>query len=414
MFYYLTIGAYSFDVMLKITNARIELLHDIEMYNMIMKGIRGGFTRAVKRYASSNHPSLPNYDPSKPDSLIYFYDVTGLYATVMLRNPLPLDGFRWISPDSVQLESKPKGTGYILEVDLKYPFNSDHSDYPLCPHHVEGKLTSSFQDRKHYVIHYQTLKQALSMGLILEKIHRAISFNESYWLEPYIKLNTDLRTFYSQDKTLSNFFKLQSNLIYGKSIEKVTDNLNKHFLYNNTRKLMRLVKQPTFIDRLILNENNYILFTSKRKVLCNKPICLGFSILDLSKSYMYDMYYNKLKKTFPPFDLIYTDNDSFALHIFSKSDSFTNQNFIHPSRLGLFKDISANNPILDFVTVRCKTYGYRTLKDSQLKNLPKSFNFENYKNILSSIDTLKIYGNYKRVLDKRVCQVTQNKSLISH
>ena len=56
------------------------------------------------------------------------------------------------------------------------------------------KLVPNLYDKKKYVIHIRALDQALKRGLILEKVHRVIEFNQSAWLKPYIDFNTDLRT----------------------------------------------------------------------------------------------------------------------------------------------------------------------------------------------------------------------------
>jgi len=48
-------------------------------------------------------------------------------------------------------------------------------------------------DKEKYVIHYKNLKQALQLGLILKKVDRCLSFNQSKWLEPYINKNTEER-----------------------------------------------------------------------------------------------------------------------------------------------------------------------------------------------------------------------------
>ena len=46
---------------------------------------------------------------------------------------------------------------------------------------------------KSYVLHMRALKQALNHDIILQKVHRVIQFNQKVWLEPYIKMNTELK-----------------------------------------------------------------------------------------------------------------------------------------------------------------------------------------------------------------------------
>ena len=52
------------------------------------------------------------------------------------------------------------------------------------------KLIPNLYDKRNYVVHIKVLNQALKQGLILDKVHRVIEFNQSAWLKPYIDLNT--------------------------------------------------------------------------------------------------------------------------------------------------------------------------------------------------------------------------------
>ena len=56
-----------------------------------------------------------------------------------------------------------------------------------------NKLVCNMYNKKDYVIHIRSLKQALNHGLILKKVHRVIQFNQKAWLNPYIDMNTELR-----------------------------------------------------------------------------------------------------------------------------------------------------------------------------------------------------------------------------
>ena len=52
------------------------------------------------------------------------------------------------------------------------------------------RLVTSWQDKTEYVIHIINLKQALNHGLILEKVHRMIKYNQNFSLKPYSDTNT--------------------------------------------------------------------------------------------------------------------------------------------------------------------------------------------------------------------------------
>ena len=93
-----------------------------------------------------------------------------------------------------------KNHSCILEVDLEYPWSLHdlHNDYPLAPEQIKvnkvSKLIPNLRDKKKYILHYENLKQYLSLGLKLTQIHRGIKFEESPWLKKYITLNINLRT----------------------------------------------------------------------------------------------------------------------------------------------------------------------------------------------------------------------------
>ena len=62
------------------------------------------------------------------------------------------------------------------------------------------KLVDNIHDKTEYAIHIINLKQVLNHGLVLEKIHRAIKFNEKAWRRPYV--NMDAQSSKNQKMTL--------------------------------------------------------------------------------------------------------------------------------------------------------------------------------------------------------------------
>ena len=61
------------------------------------------------------------------------------------------------------------------------------------------KLVCNLYNNKKYVVHINSLKQALDHGLKFKKIHRIIEFNQEAWLKPYIYMNTELRKLVRND-----------------------------------------------------------------------------------------------------------------------------------------------------------------------------------------------------------------------
>ena len=78
------------------------------------------------------------------------------------------------------------------------------------------KLVCNLRNKKKYVVHIRSLKQALNYRLKLKKVHRIIEFNQESWLKPYIDMNTELRKIAKNDFE-KDFFKLVNNAVFGKT-----------------------------------------------------------------------------------------------------------------------------------------------------------------------------------------------------
>ena len=191
---------------LKKTNIELELLTDYDMLLMVEEGIRGGICHSIHRYAKANNKYMKNYNNNEQSSYIQYLDANNLYGWAMSKK-LPVNGFRWLDSDKIneineefiKNYNENDNKGYIFEVDVRYPkrLHDLHSDLPFLPERIEinkcKKLIYNLSNKKKYVIHVNSLKQALNHGLKLKKIHRVIEFNQKEWLKPYIDMNTELR-----------------------------------------------------------------------------------------------------------------------------------------------------------------------------------------------------------------------------
>ena len=168
---------------------------------MVEKGIRGGKCHAIYRYAKANNKYMKDYNKDEEESFLEYLDANNLYGGP-ISEPLP---------------------GYILEVDVDYPKNLHdlHSDLPFLPERMKldkyNKLLCNLYDKKDYVVHTRSLKQALNHGLILKKVHRVMQFNQEARLKAHIDMNTELRKQARNDFERS-FYKLTNNSVFGKTM----------------------------------------------------------------------------------------------------------------------------------------------------------------------------------------------------
>ena len=206
---------------------------------MVEEGIRGGICHSIHRYAKANNKYMKNYNNNEESSYIQYLDANNLYGWAMSKK-LPVNGFKWtdtsetsakhvINEEFIKNYNENNDKGYIFEVDVKYPksLHELHSDLPFLSERMEvnkcKKLVCNLFNKKKYVAHINTLKQALKHGFKLKKIHRVIEFNQEAWLKPYIDMNTELRKLAKNDFE-KDLFKLMNNSVFGKTME----NIRKH------------------------------------------------------------------------------------------------------------------------------------------------------------------------------------------
>ena len=86
-------------------------------------------------------------------------------------------------------------------------------------------------------------------------------------------------------------------------------------LINDKKVYQRCVNKPNFLSQKIFDKNFVAVYSSKIVLTLNKPIYVGFCILELSKLLMYQFYYNYVLKTFDNVRLLFTDTDSLVYGI---------------------------------------------------------------------------------------------------
>lgn len=458
--FYITAPSLSFDAMLLKTKVQLELINDLEIYRMIQSGIRGGICLCSNRYAKANNKYLPNYDSSRAVNHLLYIDCNNLYGYAMC-SYLPCSDFKLMEKNDIdRLDvlkiSHDSDFGYILEVDLQYPehLHDLHNDLPFCaqnfipPGSKTPKLIPNLYDKFRYVIHYIHLQTCIKHGLVLKNIHRVIKFKQSPFLKQYIDLNTSLRQT-AKSQFEQDFFKLLNNSIFGKTLENVEKRVNVKLVSkwnDNTNKTKRfhtadqLIAKPNFHSVSIFSENFVAIQMKPDSIILDKPIYIGFSVLELSKSHMFDFHYSVMKPHYKEkIQICYTDTDSFLysiqtediykdirikFHQYFDTSNYPANNIyaIEPRNHkvpGLFKDELGGQNIEEFIGLRSKLYCIKSKKGviKKAKGIQKaavrSLSFLDYKRVLKTGEIVRRKNVFFKSLQHQIFTKELNKVALS-
>ena len=181
-------------------------------------------------------------------------------------------------------------------------------------------------------------------------------------------------------------------------------------LVTTDKKRSKLVSEPNYHTINYISEDLSIIEMNKTKVKMNKPIYLGLSILEISKILMHGFWYDYMKPKYNDnIKLCYMDTDSFVMNI--KTEDFykdtandvekrfdtSNHEVNRPlptgknkKVIGLMKDELGGKIIMEFVTLRPKTYSYlindckedKKAKGTKKCVIKRMIKFNDYKNCL--------------------------------
>ena len=274
-----------------------------------------------------------------------------------------------------------------------------------------GKLVPNLWPKGSYILHYRNLQMYLSLSMELTKIHRVLQFKQQAWLKPHINLNTQLRA-QASNKVERDFFKLMNNSVFGKTMEDVKRRVN-----------IKLVSEPSIFKKNVAKvpyKRSVVFVSDEQKkdyfvgmdmkpstIILEKPIYIGFSVLGLSKLWMYNFHYSHILRKYgtEKVKLLFTDTDSSMYQIQTEDvykDMHEDQDLFDTSKyppehflfievnrkvIGKFKDENAGKPVLEFVGLRAKMYSMKTEDGKEKKTaqgvkrpvLAKEINHEDYK-----------------------------------
>lgn len=456
--HYLSAPQLTWDALLLSSKIKLELISDPDQFNFIEKGIRGGVSQISQRYSKANNTYLSDYDSSKPSVHILYLDANALYSYAMCQY-LPYKDFRWLEQkeaDSLNplLIEDDSDEGYILEVTLKYPKIlhdiQAHKDLPLAPERSRidynelsptakvlceqfklkstlkcEKLLTTFKDKCHYILHYQALKLYLRLGLELVKIHRVLKFKQKPWMKEYILFNIKKRR-----EASNNFermiYKLYNNACFGKTLENVKKHVNVKMV-SNSKTFKTLTSKPTFYSFKIFHKKLVGVQMKKPVIKLAKPIYVGMSILDISKTKIFKFHYLYISEKYGDrAKLLFTDTDSLCYEIKTEDvyrdlledkdyfdfSNYPQSHFLYSDQnkahVGYFKDESAGNSICEFVGLKSKMYSIEydeeELNIKKVKGIKKSTIEKHIKHmdfILTLINSKRMEHSFHNIGSKK-------------
>ena len=140
--FYLSPGL-SWSSMLKMSGIQLELMTDVDMFQFIERGMRGGISYIANRYGKGNNKYMKDYDKTKDPKYITYFDANNLYGWAMCQC-LPTGGFKWLKQTEIDKLDLGKYAddskkGLILEVNLEYleELLNNHNDYPLAAEKIK-------------------------------------------------------------------------------------------------------------------------------------------------------------------------------------------------------------------------------------------------------------------------------------
>ena len=200
-------------------------------------------------------------------------------------------------------------------------------------------------------------------------------------------MNTKLRK-EAKNEFEKDFFKLRNNSAFGETIENVRKHRDIKLVTTEERRI-KLVSEQNYHTTKHFSDKLLAIEMKKKKVKTNKPVYLGMSILDISKTLVYEFWYNYLKPKYKDnAKLCYVDTDSFVIHIFTedffedinndverwfdtsnygKNDKRPLQIGVNKKVIGMFKDELGGKIMKEFCALRAKTYTYLMDDDSENK-----------------------------------------------
>lgn len=420
--HFVSLSQFVYQCCLKTTNVRLEQISSHTDWLFLTKSIYGGLaTIGGKRLMCANNKYMPNYDNTKPSTFIGAFDCNGLYAH-SFTFPLPVNGYKLITGDEVQVIVGSNPTkfihdfdcdgpyAYFVEADINIPtaLHSKFSQWPLVPVHrtVSGDEFSPYQKafkndleindsiykqkrlicdlnpKEFYVAHIAALQLYVKLGILITRIHKLMFFNQERWANTYVEKMCKLRSL-TRSRFQNNLLKSSVNHCYGKLLERKQDRCNVRVV-TSAKQLEFYSRNPLLHDVIPIHKDLVLFIVKKRSYTLSTPIAVGSAILWHSKTHMAKWWYFVLTPSLKNLYLGYSDTDSayficetddllndlqtnkewFDNHTYSKDDPLFSEFLCNEnmSKHGCFKNEYPNAIITNVCALKSKNYSVRFIR----------------------------------------------------
>jgi hypothetical protein len=301
---YISAPSLAWDAMLMKTGIELEQIYDPKILDIIERHKRGGLCFVgSKRHVKANNHYLEDFDATKPENYLMYWDANNLYGWAMsqylpyknisLNSNINIDNILEL-PDNSEI-------GYIIECDLEYPeeIHDKLKEFPPCPENLSptiemlseyqkqiaennkvkiggcSKLVPHLMKHEKYCIHYRNLKFIKELGLEITAVHNVVQFNQKPFLKEYIDFNTDKRKD-AKNEFEKDFFKLMNNAVFGKTMENVKNRINLHLTTDDDNAIKWFSKINFKGSKNF--DNLHLIEMYKQEIIYDKPIYVGTSI----------------------------------------------------------------------------------------------------------------------------------------
>lgn len=422
-------------------------IEDTEVYKLIQSQIRGGVSQACERHAEKVET-----DTHKQQFL--YLDVNALYSWCMTQKlPTKLVATLDYLPDGWETDTQHQYMVFADFVTTKPDHNSEqydmYRDMPPMPHKWEGRLCTTLLDKPSYLCSSVVLPFWLQHGISIERLHKVLKFECEYVLRDYVTHNIDKRKQYPKTDPRNTFYKLLNNALYGKTCEnkfkyrrfvsyKLEGEPNEDGQLNDipfpVKKIMYLTNDEVFIE------------TPLQRVNLDKPIHLGFTVLEWAKLRLFEFWYaikghfkNKAR-------LMYTDTDSLLMAFWAPKSVDIIQEMAHTPNIEQFLDLQTpgytsppernqtagyfsdelgkDEEIVEVVALRAKCYALKKVKRDTvsytvknkgitkaavIENSQEKLSFQHYLRVLEASINIRVDQYILRSKDHILRTVKQNK-----